>query len=635
MEVQLQSILRPSKDICDVSALYYHQYADRIELDGYFNLFYIEKRKAYTTIERLFLSIRAKGYDSLILYHDRTAVEEIALEPEMEKSYKVELPYQQYQDGVFWIAATMGKKASGERQREGQDGELPGDGDDRRAQECDGDDIRLLEGMFVAEVEERAVRPVDIGIDICTYRREPYVSRNLAQLKTRLLDREELEVSSHIRIYVVDNGKTLDTHPDIQQTVASSHGRIQIFPNKNAGGAGGFTRGMLEILREKEAYHLTHVLLMDDDAIVEPDTLVRLYGLLRTLRPEWEDAAVGGGLMREDHPHILFCAGEAWENGTVLHPEKNLDVRDFDTAVCPYLTSTGNERSWYSAWWCCCFSLKVVREDNLPLPVFIHQDDIEFGQRNQKKGFLFLNGINVWHRGFELSFNASTLYYDIRNGAIAIALYGTGDRKRAILCFVMRSLTVAVIRMRDQDAETVYQGALDFLKGPSWLWRQDPVRLNDQVRRLISQYVPVEEVMGQLTEKEAMDLQRQIEGFWDGFSMEKILESPERKKKASWLHLVTFNGLLLPHDRTRIKMLTSLDPPWEVFRKKKVVWYEPGSKKALLVQRDMRKTKKMLRLYMKIWIASHRYLDAALADYQKNMVRMSDGKAWKEYLKEK
>lgn len=82
-------------------------------------------------------------------------------------------------------------------------------------------------------------------------------------------------------------------------------------------------------------------------------------------------------------------------------------------------------------------------------------------------------------------------------------------------------------------------------------------------------------------------------------------------------------------------MLTSLDPPWEVFRKKKVVWYEPGSKKALLVQRDMRKTKKMLRLYMKIWIASHRYLDAALADYQKNMVRMSDGKAWKEYLKEK
>lgn len=635
MEVQLQSILRPSKDICDVSALYYHQYADRIELDGYFNLFYIEKRKAYTTIERLFLSIRTKGYDSLILYHDRTAVEEIALEPEMEKCYKVELPYQQYQDGVFWIAATMGKKASGERQREGQDGELPGDGDDRRAQECDGDDIRLLEGMFVAEVEERAVRPVDIGIDICTYRREPYVSRNLAQLKTRLLDREELEVSAHIRIYVVDNGKTLDAHPDIQQTVASSHGRIHIFPNKNAGGAGGFTRGMLEILREKEAYHLTHVLLMDDDAIVEPDTLVRLYGLLRTLRPEWEDAAVGGGLMREDHPHILFCAGEAWENGTVLHPEKNLDVRDFNTAVCPYLTSTGNERSWYSAWWCCCFSLKVVREDNLPLPVFIHQDDIEFGQRNQKKGFLFLNGINVWHRGFELSFNASTLYYDIRNGAIAIALYGTGDRKRAILRFVMRSLTVAVIRMRDQDAETVYQGALDFLKGPSWLWRQDPVRLNDQVRQLISRYVPVEEVMGQLTKKEAMDLQRQIDGFWDGSSMEKILESPERKKKASWLHLVTFNGLLLPHDRTRIKMLTSLDPPWEVFRKKKVVWYEPGSKKALLVQRDMRKTKKMLRLYMKIWIASHRYLDAALADYQKNMVRMSDGKAWKEYLKEK
>ncbi len=634
MEVQLQSILRPSKDICDIAALYYHRYADRIELDGYFNLFYIEKRKAYTTIERLFLSIRSKGYGSLLVYHDREEIDKIVLEAEKEKSYKIELPYQRYQDGVFWVAATVAEGAARERQSGGShDGDVLCD--DRGTQGHDGDDTRILEGMFVADVEDRAVRPVGIGIDICTYRREPYVSRNLTLLKERILERQELDVSSHVRIYVVDNGKTLEQHKEIWQTVADSAGRIQIFPNKNAGGAGGFTRGMLEILREKEAHHLTHVLLMDDDVVVEPDTLVRLYGLLKTLKPEWEDAAVGGVLMREDHPHILFCAGEVWENGVISNPQKNLDVRDFDTAVCPYLTGVGNEYDWYSGWWCCCFSLNVVKEDDLPLPVFIHRDDIEYVLRNQKKGLLFLNGIGVWHKGFELTFGGSTLYYDIRNELITIALHGTGNKKRVALRFVMRALTVAAIRMRYQDAEIVYRGFLDFLKGPSWLWKQDPVRTNDKIRQSASQYVPVEEIIERLPEEEAADLQRQLDAFWADLSMDRVVETPKQKEKASWIHFVTFNGFLLPHDRTRIKMLTSLDPPWDVFRKKKVVWYEPGSKKALLVQRDFRKMKKMLGLYSKVWIASRRYLDASLADYQKNMVLMSDGKAWKEYLKEK
>ena len=54
MEIQLQSILMPSEEICRVSELYYHEKNGQINFDGYFNLFYIEKRKAYTNIEKLF-----------------------------------------------------------------------------------------------------------------------------------------------------------------------------------------------------------------------------------------------------------------------------------------------------------------------------------------------------------------------------------------------------------------------------------------------------------------------------------------------------------------------------------------------------------------------------------------------------
>ncbi len=605
MEIQLQSILMPSEEICKVSELYYHENNGQINFDGYFNLFYIEKRKAYTNIEKLFLSLRLKGFSSLALYRNREKLQEVSLEAEKEKTYKIPLPYAEHKDGVFWFALT----------RETEDA--------------------IVSGMYIGETAEDQVRPVNIGIDICTYRREPYVLKNLIRLTERVLNRRDLKVSSHVQIYVVDNGKTLNNHQDIQEICENSQGKIRIFSNKNAGGAGGFTRGMLEILAEKEAYGTTHVLLMDDDAIVEPDALIRLFGILSTLRPKWQNATIGGALMREDYPHLLFCAGELWENGEIKHPKKNLDVRSFGIASSDYLIKTGNEYSWYSGWWCCCYPLTVVREDNLPLPLFIHEDDIEYGLRNQSKGVLFFNGIGVWHKGFEIAFGSSTLYYDIRNQLITIALHGTGDIKRAALKFVMKSLTVAVIRMRYQDADAVYQGFLDFLKGSKWLWRQEPAELNQKARGIASQYQPVEKVMEELPEEERAGLQKQLDSFWERFSEDLVLNGPRDGQKGTLLHYLTFNGWLFPGDGTGAKLITSLDSPWEAFRKKRVVWYEPGSGKALLARRDYRELKRMAGLYGKTWIAFHRYMDRACQAYRKSAITNANSLRWKGYLKER
>ncbi len=61
---------------------------------------------------------------------------------------------------------------------------------------------------------------------------------------------------------------------------AANHG-LKICPNKNAGGAAGFARGMLETMREG---HATHVLLMDDDVEVKPSALEKTYTLLSLLK---------------------------------------------------------------------------------------------------------------------------------------------------------------------------------------------------------------------------------------------------------------------------------------------------------------------------------------------------------------
>lgn len=73
---------------------------------------------------------------------------------------------------------------------------------------------------------------------------------------------------------VIDNGRTL-----VPEQWNSD--KITIHPNKNVGGAGGFTRGMIESMEQPE--DITHVLLMDDDVIILPESIRRMYYLLSML----------------------------------------------------------------------------------------------------------------------------------------------------------------------------------------------------------------------------------------------------------------------------------------------------------------------------------------------------------------
>lgn len=82
------------------------------------------------------------------------------------------------------------------------------------------------------------------------------MQRNLQQLKERILDNRELEVSEHVTVYVIDNGKTLSHIDTIKALQNTSEGKIHILENKNAGGAGGFTRGMMEVLQAKNGRKL-------------------------------------------------------------------------------------------------------------------------------------------------------------------------------------------------------------------------------------------------------------------------------------------------------------------------------------------------------------------------------------------
>lgn len=455
MKIQLQEILLPQKDICKVAEMYVHKKGKMLEFNGYFNLFYIEKWKQYTMVEHLYISFWAEGYQKLLLFHDQSCVGKYPLEPDCRKEYEAEFPLSDYETGVFWFALVKAEDAPSQ----------------------------LVSGFYTGI--SKKCWDVALGVDICTFCREEYVEKNIKLLLTRIINRNGLQVSGNVWIYLVDNGQTLKEHRKIMEAIKNSKGRIRVLTNKNAGGAGGFTRGLLQILEEKQAKGLTHTLLMDDDIVLEPDLFVRIYGFLRMRKKEWKDITLGGTMLQAEQKYRLFAAGESWHKGVILNDNKGIDLRYFKSATSRRLLAVHNEKTMYSGWWCCCYSLEVVREDNLPLPLFLHHDDIEFGLRNRKYGIVFLNGVSVWHRNFEYIPPGSNLYYDIRNALIEIALrYGEKRAARYLWQFYWKRLAVRMLRGRKEETVYVLCGAKDFLKGPKWLWEQEPEQLHHKVKDL-------------------------------------------------------------------------------------------------------------------------------------------------------
>lgn len=605
--MRLQSILFPDVNVCRVEELYFHRYekkqGDRIDFDGYFNLFYIEKRKKYTQIEDLSLELTLCGYKELILVHDGNDIKTLTLSSTEKKKYSVEFPYKEVNAGVFWFALV-------------RDSDV---------------DETYVSGAYTTK---KAWNPVYIGVDICTFRREAYVERNLLQLKKRILDNHELEVSENVTIYVIDNGKTLKNVESVQKIREESGGKIHILENKNAGGAGGFTRGMIEVLKARRQGEnpFTHILLMDDDAVVEPDAIVRIYGFLSTVREEWKNITLGGTMMREDFPYMLFCAGEWWRNGTIERPKMNVDVRNREAAASRFLTETGKERELYSGWWCCCYSLDTVREDNLPIPLFIHHDDIEFGVRNKDRGIVFLNGVGVWHKGFELLFSGANMYYDTRNNLMQMALHQKKSVRICVTRYYFKMLTVALIRMRYKDAELIYRGLKDFLKGPGWLYAQDPDKLNQEIRGATYQMKKIEDCRAELKPAEVTAIKQQIAARMKNFSLEEIIKDKTVKKKPTLLHYLTLNGWLLPTDRDKIVLTLSTDSPFATFRKRKIACYEPPSGKLFITKKSYRKLAWLAAIYAKSLRLLLFNLAPAIRDYRTHMPEVTNQEAWERYL---
>lgn len=319
-------------------------------------------------------------------------------------------------------------------------------------------EARVSSAYFYAVVEEEKIRPVKLAVSTTTFRKEEFILPNIETIKRDVLGSDE-PIARSFHLFVVDNGRTLDA-------AELSDNGVTVLANPNVGGSGGFARGMMEAMDSPAGY--THVLLMDDDVKVFPESFKRTFNLLSLANEHYKDAFVNGAMLSleeptlqyEDVAYILDHAAYRAVKGQ-YHVGELADIAENERVDVEVPNA-------YGAWWFSCIPVSAVREHGLPLPFFVRCDDVEYGARCNPT-YMVMNGICVWHASFEGRYKPSVdCYQYYRNFPIMMAV--DGKCSEFYFKLHLRKSFYSFLRHLYYDAcDLILDGIEDFMRGPQFL----------------------------------------------------------------------------------------------------------------------------------------------------------------------
>ena len=239
----------------------------------------------------------------------------------------------------------------------------------------------------------------------------------------------------------------------------------------NLGGAGGFSRGLYEV--SSIADH-ANVILMDDDILCEPETVLRLNAFAN-LTPT--PTIVGAQMLYLKNTSELHVSAEQTQltrlragrwaaNGSpqIGHdqiPAAQARRRRIQRVVVVSDPVGGDRRH------------RTSGADVLP----VGRHRIRAARRDAGFPTVTLPNAGVWHADFDWKDRDEFFrYFSVRNSLITHALHGTIDTK-ATGRWLAREITEALVSMQYGMAYTMIRGIEDFLAGPEVLQDGGPAAL--------------------------------------------------------------------------------------------------------------------------------------------------------------
>ena len=601
MEYILQNIVLPNKEVCAETDLYLRAdkgavvYGDKIvfekntacDFSTYFNSFSLNKWLEYTGLRNLSISLILEGRFFVEVYAATWFKDEIVQDCIYAKEFSCALPTQikvpvdiTKHDNIYFRLISLQENSA--------------------AKKC----------YYYTDIDAEELNPVDIDLVMCTFKREEYIKRNITLLKKNFLERKKYNASGHYNIIVVDNGQTLD-----EKEIETKDGRIKLYPNLNTGGSGGFSRGMIESLKQNRA---THILFMDDDVLVQVEAFERTYNLMRLLKEEYKDAFLGGAMFRLDQKNVQHENLAAFRGNYWVSMKENLDVSDYVNVVF-------NEKfekldHLYGGWWYCCMPVTMLGLDHLPYPFFIRMDDMEFSIRNSKH-WVTLNGISVWHEAFDTKYSSlMENYFMFRNNMVVNTIHMNYSLSGHIRYF-MRRFAREIFRYDYPGAELLLDGVERFLEGPEFFKNVDTVE--DLKIHGAKQLKP--KPIQEITEMEP------FLGAWC-HDIENVYEGKLKKM----VRFLTINGHLLPdcffQERGYAEYgYTSNSKMY--FCKKMLLCCDPNFDTGVILKVDRKRCFSLIWRYIRINISLLFRYQRLQKEYKDSFKEMTSIEFWKKYLK--
>jgi galactofuranosylgalactofuranosylrhamnosyl-N-acetylglucosaminyl-diphospho-decaprenol beta-1,5/1,6-galactofuranosyltransferase len=455
--------------------------------------------------------------------------------------------------------------------------------------------VQLLDARFA--VPGKINPAVKLCLSITTFKREEEVE-NTARRMAAFFKTSDFADQMHLNI--VDNGNSAN--------IIESD-KITRIPNANLGGAGGFTRGLIE--GEKAGY--SHVLFMDDDASIPMEALHRAYAFLTLSKNP--KAAVSGAMISNSDKWRM------WENGAIFdrncRPQfSGVDLRDWVQVMnMEFASASYRSPKMYGGWWFFAFPVKEVT--HYPFPFFVRGDDINFSLANDFH-ITTLNGVVSFAEDFSDKESPMTLYLDLRNhfvqhltlekmeiGPLNIAKIGVG--------FFLRNIA----KFQYETVDALLMAWNDVLKGPEFFAENaDAAAQRAAVKAIykVESWKPVAE----------MDL-KERRRYWAG-------HGPGYKffRLALNGHLLPFYKLwgnrivLQPRDRNNFA------PVWGA---SKITYLNSTREKAYTVTQS--KSRFFAQAFRLLWLTARLYFGygALLAKYRKGYAEITVPSFWQKALK--
>lgn len=575
---------KPTVYDCDNNSHFFKKH-QTVDFCTYFNVLPIKKWKTYTYASKFAINLNFKGkavIEIVEIYRNSTSVENTILvqktiSSEESKFISIEIP-----DSNKYLIGFRLTTLS---------------------------DFYIYDGYYSAYIET-PIKDVRLSLATTTFKKEEYIKKNISVLKKSILNKDS-DLYGHIFVHVIDNGRTLDP-------TKYNDDYLKVYHNNNVGGSGGYARGMIEAFNYWK--NPTHVLLMDDDVMINSESIFRTFYLLRIIKPEYERHFISGAMFDYDHRNIQYeDVGYVHVQDGSYGPNKNrLHMSTVENLLANEEQSFMFNSNSYAGWWYCCIPAVVIEENGLPLPLFVRGDDVEFSLRNNAE-FITLNGISIWHVGFGGKFNAAMELYQVHRNSLIIQATSDICSDIDFISRMKRLFWESITEFSYNNAEQILDAIDDYLKGPEFL-----IKLNgEQCMKLHAgkneKMMPAGDLPIRVNTQHA-----------DVYSYERL----SNIKKL--LYVITLNGHLLPNILLRnYPQVIAYDwffVPAKNFRRKKLIAYNPTNSTAYLRIIDRKKALSLILRYRKLFKKFAKENETIKKSYQQKKELMTSTNFWRGYL---